>query len=76
MSLLDFTIIVEKDDPSGWHAYAPELPGCHSFADTPVQAKEELSEAILAYLLEKKVQKKSVVPKVKFIEHLSIALPA
>ena len=49
MIFQNFKIFIEKDDPSGWHAHVPELPGCHSFGDTPKEAKENIGEAIWAY---------------------------
>lgn len=76
MKFMDFTIIIEQDDPSGWHAYCPELVGCHSFGDSPEEAKENLTEAIYAYVLEKNSQQKKIHTKRKFFDHLSVALPA
>jgi len=75
MQFSDFTIIIEQDDPSGWHAYVPDLPGCHSFGDSPQEAKQNIAEAIFAYLLEKKEQKEVIKPKVKFFDHLTVAIP-
>ena len=64
----NFTIVIEADEPSGWHAFVPELPGCHSFGDTPIEAKQNLTEAILAYLIEKKSQNQPIHTKPRFVE--------
>ena len=72
----NFTIVIEQDDPSGWHAFVPELPGCHSFGATPTEAKQNLTEAIFAYLEEKKSQNNEVKTKSRFVDHISMAIPA
>jgi predicted RNase H-like HicB family nuclease len=72
----NFTIVIEADDPAGWHAFVPELPGCHSFGDTPTEAKESLTEAIYAYLLEQKSQNREVKTQNRFVDHISMAIPA
>lgn len=72
----NFTIVIEEDEPSGWHAFVPELPGCHSFGDSPIDAKQNLTEAILAYLIEKKAQNQEIETKPRFVDHISMAVPA
>jgi predicted RNase H-like HicB family nuclease len=32
------------------HAWAPELPGCHTFGDTPEEALEHLRDAVDLYV--------------------------
>ncbi len=76
MSFQNFTIVIEQDEPAGWHAFAPELPGCHSFGDTPIEAKQNLTEAILVYLEEKKAQNEKIETKPRFVDHISMAIPA
>jgi len=75
MILQSFTIIIEKDDPHGWHAYVPELSGCHSFGDTPEEAKENISEAIWVYVSEKKEQKEKIPHKTRIVDHMTLAIP-
>ncbi len=45
MELYSFTVVIEPDE-YGYHAYAPALPGCHTFADTIEEARENIKEAI------------------------------
>lgn len=45
MAIYNFTVIIEPDE-QGFHAYAPALPGCHTFADTIDEARANILEAI------------------------------
>ncbi|MDW8224091.1 MAG: type II toxin-antitoxin system HicB family antitoxin, partial [Gemmatales bacterium] len=45
MATYNFTVIIEPDE-QGFHAYAPALPGCHTFADTIDEARANILEAI------------------------------
>jgi predicted RNase H-like HicB family nuclease len=41
-----------KLEPDGrkWHAYCPELKGCHTFGQTKEEALKNLKEAVMLYL--------------------------
>lgn len=41
----EFTIVIEPDE-SGFHAFAPALPGCHTFGDTIEEARANIAEAV------------------------------
>lgn len=41
----DFTIVIEPDD-TGFHAFVPALPGCHSFGETLDEARANIAEAV------------------------------
>ncbi|MBU2456312.1 type II toxin-antitoxin system HicB family antitoxin [Patescibacteria group bacterium] len=43
-------VIIEKDKPAGYHAYCPDLPGCHSQGDTVEEARSNIAEAMQVYL--------------------------
>lgn len=44
-----FTFKIEKDGKY-FHAYCPELPGCHTFGKTYPEALEHLKDAMILYL--------------------------
>ena len=44
-----FRVIIEPDGKH-FHAYAPALPGCHTFGKTITEAKKHAGEAIKVYL--------------------------
>jgi predicted RNase H-like HicB family nuclease len=46
---LPFTFKIEKDDAE-YHAWCPELPGCHTHGKTPHVALENLKDAVQLYL--------------------------
>jgi antitoxin HicB len=39
-----------SDEDDGYIAIAPDLPGCCAFGDTPIEAIEEMSDAISAWM--------------------------
>jgi predicted RNase H-like HicB family nuclease len=43
------SVIIEKDD-SGYYAFCPDLPGCHSQGDNLEDAVKNVKEAISLYL--------------------------
>ncbi|MGE0772216.1 MAG: type II toxin-antitoxin system HicB family antitoxin [Cyclobacteriaceae bacterium] len=49
MNKLPFTFKVEKDGKD-YHAWSPELPGCHTHGKTVTQALENLKDAVQLYL--------------------------
>jgi len=40
-----FTVVIEPDE-RGFHAFAPALPGCHTFGDTIDEARANILEAM------------------------------
>ena len=42
--------MIEPDEPSGFHAWVPDLPGCRTDGKTAAQAKRKIREAIDLYL--------------------------
>ena len=50
MQSLHYTVILEREEDGGYHAFVPALPGCHTQGDTVDEAVENAREAILVYL--------------------------
>jgi predicted RNase H-like HicB family nuclease len=44
-----YTVVIEPDEDA-YHAYAPTLPGCHTFGDTVDEALRHIQEAIALYI--------------------------
>lgn len=59
-----FTILVERDEDGVYVASVPELPGCHTQADSLDELQVNIKEAIEAYL---ESMQKEEIPKIKFI---------
>jgi len=47
---MHYTVILEREDEGGYHAFIPALRGCHSQGETLEEAIENIREAIAAFL--------------------------
>ena len=50
MAALHYTVILEREEGGGYHAFCPVLKGCHSHGDTLEEAVTNIQEAIEVYL--------------------------
>lgn len=50
MKSYTFRILIEPDENNTYHAWAPGLPGCHTWGDTLQEARQNLKDAIKAYV--------------------------
>jgi len=48
--IYNYTVILEKEEEGGYHAFCPMLKGCHSQGDTFEETVENITEAIELYL--------------------------
>ncbi len=48
--IYNYTVLLEKEQEGGYHAFCPILKGCHSQGDTFEEAIENITEAIELYL--------------------------
>ncbi len=46
----NYTVLLEKEDDGGYHAFCPILKGCHSQGDSVEEAIANITEAIELYL--------------------------
>ena len=46
----NYTVLLEKEEDGGYHAFCPILRGCHSQGDTFEEAIANIQEAIELYL--------------------------
>lgn len=47
---MKYTVILEREEDGGYHAFAPVLRGCHSQGDTRDEALRNIREAMAAYI--------------------------
>ena len=45
-----FRVIIEPDEKGTFHAFAPALPGCHTFGRTLAQTREHMRDAMSVYV--------------------------
>jgi predicted RNase H-like HicB family nuclease len=77
MDTYRFTVVIEPDEDA-FHAYAPALPGCHTFGTTIDEARANIEEAVALHI-ESMLEDGEPVPIEReplFITQLSIPVPA
>jgi len=47
--MTQYAVVLEESDDGSWWAYAPDLPGVISGADTPEEAEERFHQALDLY---------------------------
>lgn len=69
-----FTVILEREEDGGYHAFCPALKGCHAQGETLDEALANIREAIEAYL--ESLRAHGEVPPVEdiLIKPLEVAL--
>jgi len=50
MRTLHYTVIYEREEDGGYHAFVPALKGCHTQGDTLEEAMANAQEAVEVYL--------------------------
>ena len=50
MNNYTYRIIIEPDEGKTFHAYVPALPGCHTWGESFEEARENIRDAIDAYI--------------------------
>jgi len=45
-----FTVLFEKEDEGGYHAFCPALKGCNTQGETLTEAMENINEAVELYV--------------------------
>lgn len=50
LDIYTFRVIIEPDEPKGYHGFAPLLPGVHTYGKTIQEVKQNLKEAIICHL--------------------------
>lgn len=48
--IVEFDVLIEKDETGAFIVTVPALPGCHTFGKTKKQALERIREAISLYI--------------------------
>ena len=69
-----YTIILEKEEDGGYHAFCPALPGCHTQGDNLDEAMENIEDAIKLYIESLKAHGESIPEEDITIKPLKIAL--
>ena len=54
-----YTVLLEREEDGGYHAFCPALKGCHSQGDTLEEALANIREAVELYLEDVKAEGES-----------------
>ena len=72
-TMMHYTVILEREEEGGYHAFAPALKGCHSQGETLEEAVENIREAIAAYIESLKVHGKAIPVEDIIIKPVEVA---
>jgi len=60
--IYNYTVLLEKEQEGGYHAFCPILKGCHSQGDTFEEALKNITEAMELYI-ESLIADRQPIPK-------------
>ena len=70
----NYTIILEREEDGGYHAFCSTLPGCHTQGDTFDEAMENIKDAIKLYIESLKAHKDPIPEEDITIKPLKVVL--
>lgn len=71
-----YTVVLEREEDGGYHAFCPALPGCHSQGDTLDEAVANVREAIELYLESLHAHNEPIPTEDIYIKPVEVAIPA
>ena len=72
--IYNYTVILEKEEQGGYHAFCPLLKGCHSQGDTLEETIENIKEAIELYIESLKADNQPIPKEDLIVKPLTISL--
>jgi predicted RNase H-like HicB family nuclease len=58
--VVDYTVILQPVEGAGWTAFIPDLPGCRSVGRTQEEARTEVSQEAIKWILQAKSEGKAI----------------
>ncbi|MEK6656807.1 MAG: type II toxin-antitoxin system HicB family antitoxin [Nitrospirota bacterium] len=74
MKIFNYTIILEREEDGGYHAFCPALPGCHTQGDSYDEVLEDIEDAVKLYIESLKAHKEPIPEEDIIIKPMKIAL--
>lgn len=68
-----YTVIIEREEQGGYHAFCPALRGCHAQGETYEETIRNIEEAIKAYLESLKAHSEPIPSEDVIIKPIKIA---
>lgn len=72
--IYNYTVILEKEEEGGYHAFCPLLKGCHSQGDTFEETIENIKEAIELYIESLRADNQPIPKEDLIVKPLTISL--
>ena len=73
MQVRHYTVIIEKEEEGGYHAFCPALRGCHTQGDTLDETLANVREAVALYVEELKASGEVVPVEDIIIKPIEVA---
>ncbi len=70
--IYNYTVILEREEDGGYHAFCPILKGCHSQGNTFEETIDNITEAIELYLESLKADRQPIPTENLIFKSLSI----
>lgn len=74
MQAYRYTVIIEREQDGGFHAFCPALPGCHTQGESLEETLINIREAIQVYLESLKAHNEPVPVEDILIKPIEVAL--
>ena len=74
MQELTYTIILEREEDGGYHAFCPALKGCHSQGDSYEEALENIKDVIKLYIESLKAHRERIPSEDITIKPIKVAV--
>ena len=68
-----YTVLLEREEEGGYHAFCPALKGCHSQGETLEEALANIREAIELYLEDLKAEGEPIPEEDILIKPIEVA---
>lgn len=73
MAEYNYTVIIEREDDDGYHAFCPALRGCHSQGDSYEEVVANITEAVQLYIESLKAHSEPVPSEDVIIKPIHVA---
>ncbi|MDI6631413.1 MAG: type II toxin-antitoxin system HicB family antitoxin [Bacillota bacterium] len=74
MQAYRYTVIIEREEDGGFHAFCPALPGCHTQGESLEETLINIREAIQVYLESLKAHNEPLPVEDILIKPIEVAL--
>ncbi|WP_334111063.1 type II toxin-antitoxin system HicB family antitoxin [Thermodesulfitimonas autotrophica] len=74
MQAYRYTVIIEREEDGGFHAFCPALPGCHTQGESLEETLTNIREAIQVYLESLKAHNEPLPVEDILIKPIEVAL--